>query len=77
MFGQRAKGTEIRLVVILPDAETGRYDSPASVKTDRMFYDVFPENIDKAVIYCIERNVFDSIYGKTLVKLPDKEAAQC
>lgn len=77
IFTERAKGNDIMLVVLTSNACTGKYDSPASIKTDRMFYDSFPENIDNAIIYCIERNVFDSLYGKALVKLPDKEAAQC
>ncbi|MFH1066245.1 MAG: hypothetical protein V1734_07080 [Nanoarchaeota archaeon] len=66
ILGEKAKGNDIMLVVLTPDAGTGKYDSPASVKTDRMFYDSFPENIDNAIIYCIEGNVFESIYGKVL-----------
>ena len=72
---QKAKGRDIKLVVVLPDAETGRYDSPISTKTGRMSYDSFPENIDGAIVCCIERNVFDSIYGQTLTTV--KEPAEC
>lgn len=70
---QKNKGRDIKLVVLLPDADKGAYDSPLAVKTDRMYYDSFPENIDGVIVYCIERNVFDSLYGKIVTKA--KEAA--
>ncbi|MDI6738329.1 MAG: hypothetical protein QME12_07505, partial [Nanoarchaeota archaeon] len=74
-FMQRAKGNDTKLIVLLPDADTGRYDSPVAADAGKVYYDEFPENIDRAIIYCIERNVFDSIYGKALVKAPEKEIA--
>lgn len=68
LFGQKAKGNDIKFIVLLPDADTGRYDSPVATG-GKAYYDEFPENIDRAIIYCIERNVFDSIYGKALTSV--------
>lgn len=69
LFGQKAKGNDIKLIALFPDADTGRYDSPAAADAGKVYYDEFPENIDRAIIYCIERNVFDSIYGKALTSV--------
>ncbi|MDD4877624.1 MAG: hypothetical protein PHO02_01150 [Candidatus Nanoarchaeia archaeon] len=73
--GQKNNGNDIMLVVLLPHSEKGDYDSPVSVKTERMFYDSFPENLEGAIVYCIARNVFDSLYGKTVTK--SGETASC
>jgi len=69
LFLQKAKSNDIKLIVLLPDADTRKYGSPVAVNTGSMYYDEFPENIDRAIIYFIERNVFDSIYSKALTNI--------
>ncbi|MFA5888448.1 MAG: hypothetical protein WC852_07100 [Candidatus Nanoarchaeia archaeon] len=68
ILGEKAKEKDVMLIVLTPDAEKGSYGSPVAVKSKDVFYDEFPENIDLAVIYCIERCVFDSLYGKAFVR---------
>ena len=67
ILGEKAKGNDIMLIVLTADEKTRSYGSPVAVKSKDVFYDEFPENIDNVIIYCMERNVFDSLYGKALV----------
>ena len=67
ILGEKARGKDVMLIVLTPNAENGSYGSPVAVKSKDVFYDEFPEDIDLAVIYCIERHVFDSLYGKALI----------
>lgn len=68
LLDEKAKGKDMMLVVLTADEKTGSYGSPVAVKSKGIFYDEFPENIDMAMVYCMERHVFDAFYGNSLIK---------
>lgn len=77
ILGEKAKGKDVMLIVLTSDSETGGYGSPVAFRAEGIYYDGFPESIDLAVIYCMERCVFDSLYRQALTRLPDTKAAKC
>ncbi len=66
---------DIMLITLEPNEETGVFDSPIEAKTERMHYDSFPGNIEGTIMYFIERDVFEALYGRVLMK--SRQEAAC